>query len=224
MLVSRGKPEEEELHAVRCLDAKLLTDDAAEFQEWTGLMETCLWGNATDLSLLTSLTHEDIQALQSVERGSDFILKNDFKACWSHVRTLKNARIDIVLDNVRFFPCPLQTNELIRTRTERLRALHGPRSRRLAPYPLPLLLHRRLPPQAPPLVRQRRPAARFRRPHQLAPRPDLLPHRGEHQRGREEGARGDGEAVAGAYQGGQVCAERTVGARDGRQGRGDGRL
>ena len=52
------------------------------------------------MSLLTSLTHEDIQALQSVERGQDFILKNDYAASWAHVRTLDKARFDIVLDNV----------------------------------------------------------------------------------------------------------------------------
>lgn len=57
-------------------------------------------GNATDLSLLTSLTHEDIQALQSVERGKEFVLKNDFAKSWAHIRTLKDARLDIVLDNV----------------------------------------------------------------------------------------------------------------------------
>ncbi|KAK4701394.1 damage-control phosphatase, subfamily III, partial [Phenoliferia sp. Uapishka_3] len=84
-LVKRGKPKDEELKA-----------------EWSGIMSTCLWGNATDLSLLTSLTHEDIQALQSVERGSDFILKNDLPQVWDHIKDLKQSRIDIVLDNSGF--------------------------------------------------------------------------------------------------------------------------
>ncbi|KAL8291312.1 hypothetical protein RQP46_002290 [Phenoliferia psychrophenolica] len=84
-LVKRGKPEEAELRA-----------------EWNGVVSTCLWGNATDLSLLTSLTHEDIQALQSVERGSDFILKNDLAQVWDHLHQLKSARVDIVLDNSGF--------------------------------------------------------------------------------------------------------------------------
>lgn len=92
--------------------------------EWNGIVSTCLWGNATvcpfplepdghnthelrsdeqDLSLLTSLTHEEIQALQSVERGSNFILKHD--DTWDHVNKLRSKRIDIVLDNVRI-PIP----------------------------------------------------------------------------------------------------------------------
>lgn len=87
--------------------------------EWNSILSTCLWGNATvsfvalsltlandstscgdsqDLSLLTSLTHEEIQALQSVERGSSFILKLD--ETWDHISALKSKRIDIVLDNV----------------------------------------------------------------------------------------------------------------------------
>ena len=60
------------------------------------------WGNATDLSLLTSLSHADIQALQSVERGSEFVLKNDFKRSWEHVKSFNKERIDIVLDNSGF--------------------------------------------------------------------------------------------------------------------------
>lgn len=53
------------------------------------------------MSLLTSLTHEQIQELQSVERGSKFVLKDDFLKSWEHIKGLKDARIDIVLDNVR---------------------------------------------------------------------------------------------------------------------------
>lgn len=64
--------------------------------------QICLWGNATDLSLLTSLSHEDIQALQSVERGANFLLKNDFQASFEHIKDLRNKRVDIVLDNSGF--------------------------------------------------------------------------------------------------------------------------
>jgi hypothetical protein len=84
-------------------------------------------GNATDLSLLTHMTVEDIGRLQSVGREAQesrkqFILHDDqvrylgcyFKppappkplsnqeAVWSHVQTLKGARVDIVLDNSGF--------------------------------------------------------------------------------------------------------------------------
>lgn len=94
-------------------------------REFREMMEMCLWGNATvslvsrihtatliqsctikqDLSLLTSLTHEQIQELQSVERGSHFILKDDLSLVWNSVKKLagqKSGRIDFVLDNVSF--------------------------------------------------------------------------------------------------------------------------
>ena len=60
-----------------------------------------------DLSLLTSLTHEQIQELQSVERGSHFILKDDLSRVWESVKKLadkKGGRIDFILDNVSFLP------------------------------------------------------------------------------------------------------------------------
>lgn len=67
-----------------------------------GMLEVDLWGNATDLSLLTSLTHEEIQQLQSVERGQAFILRNDLDKVVDHVMGLRDGRIDIVLDNSGF--------------------------------------------------------------------------------------------------------------------------
>lgn len=67
-----------------------------------GMLEVDLWGNAIDLSLLTSLTHEQIQQLQSVERGQHFVLRNDFERAWQHVSQLKDGRVDIVLDNSGF--------------------------------------------------------------------------------------------------------------------------
>lgn len=93
-LITRGKQEKEK-------DLKI---------DFKIMMETCLWGNATDLSLLTSLTHEELQALQSVERGADFVLKDDLELVWNHLNNGKgNGRIDFVLDNVsrRFFTCYL---------------------------------------------------------------------------------------------------------------------
>jgi damage-control phosphatase, subfamily III len=67
----------------------------------------CLWGNATDLSLLTHMTEEDIRNLQTVEKEaqaarSQFILKDDQDAAWDHVKSLKDARVDFVLDNSEF--------------------------------------------------------------------------------------------------------------------------
>lgn len=68
-------------------------------------METMLWGNATDLSLLTSLTHEQIQELQSVERGREYTLRDDLEKAWEHVKDSKDERFDIVLDNVSTWIC-----------------------------------------------------------------------------------------------------------------------
>ncbi|GAA6008339.1 hypothetical protein JCM11491_004440 [Sporobolomyces phaffii] len=77
-------------------------NDQELHRDWRVMMETMLWGNATDLSLLTSLTHEQIQQLQSVERGKEFLLRDDLDAAWDHVRTLRDERFDIVLDNSGF--------------------------------------------------------------------------------------------------------------------------
>lgn len=73
------------------------------------MIQMCLWGNATDLSLLTHLSPSDIEHLQTVgkeaqEARSGFILKDDQGAVWSHIKTLANQgkRLDFVLDNAGF--------------------------------------------------------------------------------------------------------------------------
>ncbi|KDQ54505.1 hypothetical protein JAAARDRAFT_196426 [Jaapia argillacea MUCL 33604] len=71
------------------------------------MCQMCLWGNATDLSLLTHMSHEDIQRLQSVGKDAqsarkEFILKDDSEALWNHIASLKNERVDFVLDNAGF--------------------------------------------------------------------------------------------------------------------------
>lgn len=74
------------------------------------MAEICLWGNATDLSLLTTLSYEDIQKLQGSatkkERESK-VLVNDlekaFEALWEAKEGGKeNRRVDFVLDNAGF--------------------------------------------------------------------------------------------------------------------------
>jgi hypothetical protein len=84
--------------------------EQAEKLLFTEMAEICLWGNATDLSLLTNLTYEDIQKLQ----GSDArktseknILVNDLSAAFDVLNRAKAAkqerrRADIVLDNAGF--------------------------------------------------------------------------------------------------------------------------
>jgi uncharacterized protein with ATP-grasp and redox domains len=71
------------------------------FQE---LIQVCLWGNATDLSLLTNMTEEDIKRLQAIEKEKlaeqlQFIVVNHIDQVWDKLKHMQNARIDFVLDN-----------------------------------------------------------------------------------------------------------------------------
>lgn len=85
-------------------------DEEAEKLLFEEMCEICLWGNATDLSLLTSLSYEDIQKLQGSQArkaSEKNILVNELPAAYD---TLKKARdigktdrrVDIVLDNAGF--------------------------------------------------------------------------------------------------------------------------
>ncbi|KAI9721576.1 MAG: hypothetical protein M1812_002338 [Candelaria pacifica] len=77
---------------------------------FTEMCEICLWGNATDLSLLTSLTYEDIQKLQGSDARKNSeknIIANDLPAAYAVLRKAreygtKERRVDIVLDNAGF--------------------------------------------------------------------------------------------------------------------------
>ncbi|CAG8772459.1 9550_t:CDS:2, partial [Dentiscutata erythropus] len=71
------------------------------------LAQISLWGNSTDLSLLTNLSDEDIKKLQDMgtkklEELEKNILKNDLEKVWSYISEHRNSRIDIVLDNAGF--------------------------------------------------------------------------------------------------------------------------
>ena len=75
------------------------------------MCEICLWGNATDLSLLTSLTYEDIQKLQGADarkKAEKNILVNDLAAAYQVLAEAREQnpkserRVDIVLDNAGF--------------------------------------------------------------------------------------------------------------------------
>ncbi|KAJ9206424.1 hypothetical protein DTO280E4_226 [Paecilomyces variotii] len=85
--------------------------EEAEKLLFSEMCEICLWGNATDLSLLTSLTYEDIQKLQGADArkaSQKNIIVNDMDAAFDVLRnarkTKKNQerRVDIVLDNAGF--------------------------------------------------------------------------------------------------------------------------
>lgn len=68
------------------------------------MIQADLWGNATDLSLLVDLKYEDLQKLQAVgaaaqkEQAAN-ILRDDLPQVWRLLKTLKDGRVDIVLDN-----------------------------------------------------------------------------------------------------------------------------
>ena len=89
--------------------------DPAEVEEaekamFTEMVEICLWGNATDLSLLTSLTYEDIQKLQGSQARKEQeknILVNDLLAAYDVLNSARKSgkssrRVDVVLDNAGF--------------------------------------------------------------------------------------------------------------------------
>ncbi|KAI1330190.1 hypothetical protein F5Y16DRAFT_48910 [Xylariaceae sp. FL0255] len=77
---------------------------------FTEMCEICLWGNATDLSLLTTLTYDDIQKLQGSEArkaSEKNILVNDLSDAYEVLQKAKHEgkkerRVDIVLDNAGF--------------------------------------------------------------------------------------------------------------------------
>ncbi|KAI0351611.1 DUF89 domain-containing protein [Trametes cingulata] len=74
------------------------------------MIQMCLWGNATDLSMLTHMSHEDIQRLQTVGRDAqaaraEYILRDDQEKVWDHLTSLAgktDSRVDFVLDNAGF--------------------------------------------------------------------------------------------------------------------------
>jgi hypothetical protein len=92
--------------------AQKSAEEIAEAEKllFTEMCEICLWGNATDLSLLTSLTYEDIQKLQGSEArkaSEKNILINDLPKAYEILKKAKDEgkkerRVDIVLDNAGF--------------------------------------------------------------------------------------------------------------------------
>ena len=84
---------------------------AAEKLLFAEMCEICLWGNATDLSLLTSLTYEDIQKLQgsaAQKAREKNIIVNQLPDAYRVLhraraeRPKATRRVDIVLDNAGF--------------------------------------------------------------------------------------------------------------------------
>lgn len=66
------------------------------------MCEISLWGNAIDLSVLTNLRSEDLvqlQGKQAIEAMQENIVVNDMEQASEYVDSLKDAQIDIILDN-----------------------------------------------------------------------------------------------------------------------------
>jgi len=75
------------------------------------MCEICLWGNATDLSLLTNLSYDDIQKLQgsSARKAAEKnIVVNDLPVAFAALKASQKhkldekRRVDIILDNAGF--------------------------------------------------------------------------------------------------------------------------
>jgi uncharacterized protein with ATP-grasp and redox domains len=89
---------------------KSAPDVEAERLLFIEMAEICLWGNATDLSLLPNLSYEDIQKLQGSEArksAENNILVNDLSAAFDLLQKAKaegkaERRVDFVLDNAGF--------------------------------------------------------------------------------------------------------------------------
>jgi uncharacterized protein with ATP-grasp and redox domains len=101
--------ELETRHTIKGAKTQEELEDAAKIL-FTEMCEICLWGNATDLSLLTNLTYEDIQKLQGSEArkaSEKNILVNDLHKAFEVLSAAqksgqKERRVDIVLDNAGF--------------------------------------------------------------------------------------------------------------------------
>ncbi|KAF7373390.1 DUF89 domain-containing protein [Mycena sanguinolenta] len=95
------------MHQLQEEHAKLESDPEKLGVLFKEMIQMCLWGNATDLSLLTHMSASDIEHLQTVGKDAqaaraEFILRDDQEKVWNHVKSLSNGKVDFVLDNAGF--------------------------------------------------------------------------------------------------------------------------
>lgn len=84
-------------------------NSAEQFSLFSEMAQVALWGNATDLSLLTHLSLEELQSLQgreTIRQSQRNIVDNDFQEVWSYLNSMEyvssGRQVDIVLDNSGF--------------------------------------------------------------------------------------------------------------------------
>ncbi len=83
------------------------SDEEAQRLIFYEMTEIALWGNATDLSLLSSLSLDQLQSLQgakAIHEGQARIVSNDMPRAWDYLRSRRGRHVDIVLDNAGFEP------------------------------------------------------------------------------------------------------------------------
>ena len=81
------------------------TDEEAQRLIFYEMTEIALWGNATDLSLLSSLSLDQVHSLQgrkAIHEGRPRIVGNDMPQAWDYLKSRRGRRVDIVLDNAGF--------------------------------------------------------------------------------------------------------------------------
>lgn len=91
-------------------DIKETHDPARERELFCEMFETCLWGNATDLTLLANMSYEEIQQMQGSEarkRAEKNIVVNELPRVYdllykARASGKKERRVDFVLDNAGF--------------------------------------------------------------------------------------------------------------------------
>lgn len=81
------------------------TDEEDQRLIFYEMTEIALWGNATDLSLLSNLSLDQIHSLQgkkAIHEGQARIVSNDLPETWDYLKSHRGRRVDIVLDNSGF--------------------------------------------------------------------------------------------------------------------------